>query len=87
MCASHNPAPGIIGRSVQVRQTGCHECCSKDLCNNHLCHHSLREFDKFLLSGVLMNTFLLLTFNRGKRLLMLFCVVVVVVVALRIVQY
>jgi len=86
MCASHSPAPGIIGRSVEERQTGCHECCSKDMCNNHLCHHSLREFDKFVLSGVLMNTFLLLTFNRENRLFVnVFCVFVLVVVALRIV--
>ncbi|KAH3754749.1 hypothetical protein DPMN_189430 [Dreissena polymorpha] len=32
---------GIIGRSIQTRQQySCHECCSNNRCNAHLCVHS-----------------------------------------------
>ncbi|XP_060582447.1 hemicentin-1-like [Ruditapes philippinarum] len=33
--------PGIVGRSVQKKQSSeCHECCSTDSCNSLLCQHS-----------------------------------------------
>ncbi|XP_045179462.1 A disintegrin and metalloproteinase with thrombospondin motifs adt-1-like [Mercenaria mercenaria] len=35
-----NNGPGIVGRDVNKRQSQtCHECCSTDNCNKHLCEH------------------------------------------------
>ncbi|XP_053385781.1 A disintegrin and metalloproteinase with thrombospondin motifs adt-1-like [Mercenaria mercenaria] len=35
-----NNPPGIVGRDVNKRESQtCHECCSTDNCNKHLCEH------------------------------------------------
>ncbi|XP_052234837.1 coadhesin-like isoform X3 [Dreissena polymorpha] len=41
LCSSMAVSPnGIIGRSTQTRQQySCHECCSSNRCNEHLCAH------------------------------------------------